>query len=554
VFIKIPGGLMVWQSTFFEIPLIISAFIALYTASILRNYRHINLYRTVYYLLLAVFFWSVVYLFELQLESISIQLVLAKTEYIAICALPVLWVYFSLQFSYPENNFKWKKVGLFGIPFLATLLIVFTNGLHHWFWKNSTQIVYFNASILTNKYGFWFWIHTILSYAYIIIGSVLVIIRLIREKRRTLSAIIIGLSVLLPIFGSLLFVFKVKTPFDFTPLVLTLSGVLIAVSLARFNLLNIKPIAKSMLFSSFKNPVIFINNEHIIIEANLAAQNLLEIPNSAFYHEKIDTILFRRTGYIPPIEAGYPFEINLFSMNKQKIFLVETDVIRDQSKQEGYLLTLNNVTSDKQINLARTDEIFYTAFLKNMSEISVYSEDLNHLLNGTMQIISEFLFADKVFIVSEDQVNKKIALVLNQNEVSLEQLKVQDISQVLEEVKKERKAQVYIGPHSIRNKCSIDPNVIGMIAYPIYTGQDYFATMFVLFTSWSITNDKRILFTERALIQTSLSVSRLLILKNLEKKVEERTKEMVKLNLDLKNNYNFLDRLVECKKRGKTHT
>ena len=536
---------MDWQNSFFEIPLLITAFIALYVAAILRNYRTIKILSVVSFLLVSAGFWSIFYSLEIWTADLNLQIIFAKLEYLGICVIPPLWISFCARFAFPKKILKPKYVFGYYFPFIVTLVIVFTNNLHHWFWKDSVQILYQNTYLLSNTYGFWFWIHTFLSYGLTIIGSVLVIAALVRKRRVSIPVFLIGFGVLIPILGSLTFIFKIHIPFDMTPFTVTLSGVLLAISMIQFNFFNIKPIAKSTLFSSLTDPVFFINNEHVVIEANKAAQMLFNISEYALLNDSIETIFKNKTGSIPELNPHEPVEIVLEGERVKVVYQVITTTVLQKEKAEGYLITLKDISAAKLIDQAQNEEVSFASFMNEVVELSVNSPNIDLLLHQVMHKLSDYLGSDLIMIVRDlDKQPHSIELPDKESLVMLN-IDLKNLTYIVDRAQKQRKTQIIHDPQSLKRLTNKTSLISGLLAFPLLVNSEVFGVIVLLFRDELFPSERQISFIEYSMTQIMLSVSKLLILEGLEKSVAERTNQVVSLNTELVKNLSFLNRLVD---------
>ena len=536
---------MGWQIKFYVLPLFISAFIAFYAVFILQIYRKVRIIHVLSMLLLAVGFWSFLYALELWAVKLADQIIIAKIEYICICAIPSLWIYFCMLFSSPKGITNRFSIYKFFLPFLFTLIIVFTNDFHHWFWTDSTQVLFGGTNVLSNTYGFWFWIHTFFSYTYTIIGSVMVIMTLIRRKRISASVILIALGVALPLLGSITYVFNILGSFDNTPITITISSVLMAISLVRLNLFNIKPIAKSKLFSSLSTPVFFTNNEHVLIEVNIRAQEIFDIPPMAFLNEKVETIIQNKTGVYHDIREQDPFEICINENNGLVYFRVISIEIKENKKIDGFLVTLQDITAEKQIAQTKNEEVETATFMNEMAELSVNSTDIDQLLEGEIKKIGKYLSAESIFILQEQgDKYRKITRLINTEETPAG-LKNEFLFEVMDGIKKERKFFYSETPDEFMETTSASPLVRSFLAFPLFSNQEYFGSLIITLGYKIDLNTKNVFVVEHSLLQIMLSVSRLQILSELEQKVIERTDQSFLLNAELEKQFRYLDRIVE---------
>jgi signal transduction histidine kinase/DNA-binding NarL/FixJ family response regulator/HPt (histidine-containing phosphotransfer) domain-containing protein len=251
---------------------------------------------------MAVFIWCFFSYLRFRVPVPMDQLLYYRLEYLGIGLLPVA----GLAFARALEGKPLRNGTLLALAVIPTLTVVFTwaaPGLPL-FWKAARL----DGRFLEVEYGPWFWINAAYSYAVVS----LMLLALIR-KRQASSSITRGwmtyMIVLLvlplavnvlhlgglasepqsflarwfaslpaeamqgpgaaaPPFGS-----PAVPPFDPTPIAFAVSSFFIAWSLRRFNMLDLVPFAKDVVFDAIKEPVVTVDSEGRIIGANREANS-----------------------------------------------------------------------------------------------------------------------------------------------------------------------------------------------------------------------------------------------------------------------------------------
>src|SRR5688572_459572 len=122
-------------------------------------------------MVLTMLIWTFCYALELVSTTLDGKIFWTTMKYLGSGAGPTAFFVFSLYYT---NNQKWFTPTLrwvFPIYVLITVIIVFTNPLHHWFWTEITMVE--GLPETQSEHGFYFWIYAVLSYVFIL-GSVVV--------------------------------------------------------------------------------------------------------------------------------------------------------------------------------------------------------------------------------------------------------------------------------------------------------------------------------------------------------------------------------------------
>ena len=537
---------MEWQHNFIEFPLLISAFIAFQSAFILGYFLERRLIKTLSLLLAAAGIWALFYAFEIWTAEPSLQVLFKKLEYAGICFIPPLWFHFCLQFSSLQKTKTKKSFSalIYFLPSILTWIIVLTNDLHHWFWVDSTRVSFGNSRILSNTNGFWFWGFALLSYTLIAAGLLIVILKPESQKRNPFLKIMVAVGVMLPVLSSILFILKVYGPFEWTPFALTVSGLLLAIGIYRFNLFNLKPLTKTALLSTLNSPVIFINREHVIVEANRAAEQLFAFSSSAFMNEKIETLFETKTDFIPLFDLENPFEISFRDGQQQVFYQVMAEPVIERHKPAGYLLTLCDITADRHEGMAAKEQVSEVAFINEINALGVNSSDIKDLLDRTIKIFSNPGWTDGAFLVLENGDPLLRNTPADQHAVSLASMDIGEVSHVVNQARTQKIMQIIEDSGHLKNIFPKNWKNKRLVACPLYSNRGYLGSL-VLIGNSEFSPARHCNLIEQSINNLMVSVSRLQLLEELENKVIERTDQVVKLNTDLENNYFYLDRIVD---------
>ena len=162
---------------------------------------------------------------------------------------------------------KGFEIPLLFVPGFAVLALVATDDVHHLFWLGNEPM-----SLPINPAGAWgFW--AFIAYAYLTVFVALVII--VRVCLRSRGIVARGLRYLavllmLPCATNAVFVvfFFSRTGFDPTPIAYAFSGILIAIVLRRFDILDAVPYAKSAFLESIDSPLVVVDSGGLVVGSN----------------------------------------------------------------------------------------------------------------------------------------------------------------------------------------------------------------------------------------------------------------------------------------------
>ncbi|MBC7333877.1 MAG: diguanylate cyclase [Actinobacteria bacterium] len=228
---------------------------------------------------LALAFYSFGYLFEILSPTIESKFLYYRIEYFGIATIPFLWLFFSLQYSDYNYVISTRRIFVFLIVPIITIIMVWTNKYHNFMIKVvgiSTEGVVHEILKIN---GPWYWVNAIYSYILIGIGSILLLNSISNLPSLYISqGLVLVLGALVPLIASVLYIFKlfpIKS-FDFNPFAHSISGILLTYSLFKVKTFQVIPIIRDRVFESMKDGYIIVDRNGKIVDANKSAQNLLK--------------------------------------------------------------------------------------------------------------------------------------------------------------------------------------------------------------------------------------------------------------------------------------
>jgi signal transduction histidine kinase len=231
--------------------------------------------RWIGFTMLASSVWGFFYGIELTVQTVEDMLVWSKLQYAGLVMAPSSWVVFSMKYTgYETKDKPWLYPSLFVLP-AVTYLLVLTNSWHHLHYKSNWLITSGPFPILGIEKGLWYPVQVIYSYFFYFLGTFILWKRFkyanLHFRRQTLLLIMGGLFPL--IFNALYQASWIK-PFeglDMTPYAFLFTYLLISIAILRFNLFNIKPVAREKILEVMTRGAIIFDHRQKIVDFNSAA-------------------------------------------------------------------------------------------------------------------------------------------------------------------------------------------------------------------------------------------------------------------------------------------
>lgn len=331
-------------------------------------------------MILTMLVWTVCYALELVNTTLDGKVFWATMKYLGSGAGPTAFFVFSLYYT---NNQKWFTPFLrwaFPIYVLITVLIVFTNPLHHWFWTEITMVEGFPET--QSEHGFYFWIYAVLSYVFILGSVVVYFIHYLRVPdlfRR--QAILMFLGGFVPLAARIpedFLGWDIVPKLDNIILFFLVSAILYFIAIFRLNALEILPIAHDIIIQNIKSGILVLNQTGHLVEINPFALALINAESKDVIGKSLDTVLKDW----PPIQYSnesrekVEHEISLTQNNMPKYLLAQISPIIDKRNISiGHSIVLVDITDRKLAEmelerLARTDVLTYVTNRRHFFELA----------------------------------------------------------------------------------------------------------------------------------------------------------------------------------------
>jgi PAS domain S-box-containing protein len=314
--------------------------------------------------------------------------------FIGLAGMPVAWFIFAFQLAYPQRELGSLITGLLlAIP-LVTQIVIWTNGLHQWFFR--TPLLFEKGvNIITESgssiFGPWFWVHTVYSYTLTALAVILIFrtaIRMYSIYRSRAIALIIG--ALVPLLGSFVSTFtpEVLGDMNLTAFGFMLCGLLWTWAMPHYRLFDVVPVARDTLIDSMNDGMLVMNAENQIVDLNPALANVLGIPARRAVGQSAVKILQHWPNLIDHLQTttDTPVELSLQYDGILYHYELSNSVLYNrQGQPSGRLIVLHDITIRKQAEEALRE---YAAELEaSNAELDAFAHTVAHDLKNPLSAL-----------------------------------------------------------------------------------------------------------------------------------------------------------------------
>ena len=388
----------------YAIILLLNAVILFFISPVVWRRKQVPGAKWFSYTVAAVGFWCATYAFELLSNSLSGKIFWVKIEYIGIISLAPLWLMFSLSYTQKRHpNSKWYPY-LFWIVPVVSYILVLTNDYHHLHYLSISYLPDIPHSQLVLEHGPAFYIFTAYSYILLLIGSIALIWAIInfpQVYRKQSIAIVIG--AIFPWIINLIYVLKLTSDLDPTPLAFSVTAFIYSWALFRFDLLNVIPIAREMVIDSMADGMLVLDSRNLVVDINSAAAKIIGInPPSKAIGQQADKILREYSNLVNKFELVFETrtELRITSEFVDGFFELEIDPISAQDgSTAGRLVVIRNITNRKATEeaLKQSERLYHTLIETLPVAIFRKNKDLKYIYVNQLYADNEGLAPEDIY-------------------------------------------------------------------------------------------------------------------------------------------------------------
>jgi PAS domain S-box-containing protein len=257
-----------------------AAFVAVAVAMFAWQRRYYRGGRPFAFTMLALGFWLACQGLALSTDDPHIAIGWTLLEYGGIVVIGPLYLLIAIAYSGQWRQLNRVARSLLFVPPLIFFIIALTT-LSTGLWWRDVVIDNSGYMYLVIQRGPVFWIHTIYSYACIMVGIGLFVYAVLFAPplHRYQSAVMLA-SAAIPVIGNiayLFFAFRVPALDDPTPFLLLMMGLIVYYATLRYQMLDLAPIAEREVFASLPDGVIVLDTQGNVASINQLAAHLLAV-------------------------------------------------------------------------------------------------------------------------------------------------------------------------------------------------------------------------------------------------------------------------------------
>jgi signal transduction histidine kinase len=353
-------------------------------------------------LLLAFFFYSLGYAFELQSKELNVILDWLHVEYIGISFIPSLMIILALYYTGRIKYLRPWAIFLL-VLYACTTLFVQTTNYRGLFYTDNQLIYSENIAYANFSHGLWYWVHQAAMNVALLTSIILYVIQVAKTTgmNRVRNAIML-VSCIIPYVIYLVYLAGYSPHhFDLNPFSFTLVGFLFAMGIFRFQLLEYLPITMEYVFNSMADAVIIMDSHGNLMIYNESAARLYPQLSLRMRGEPLD-IIIKDLPSLQDLKDGYETELEIPQNGCPAYFHIRVVAVKNaRNRHKGWTVIYTNVTERrlKEDRLIHKEKVLKGLNASKDKFLAIIGHDLRnsfHLIINMAEMLISNLQKDNI--------------------------------------------------------------------------------------------------------------------------------------------------------------
>ncbi len=308
-------------------------------------------------LMLSISIWSFFASIIQSTPGIYEKVFWSQIQYVGIVSTPVFFLIFSARYSQQDRWLTKGTIALLWLVPIITVILTATNYYHNLHWTGFT--INPDTDLLTFNYGPWFWIFTSFSYTYLLIAFIFLVRatqHLHIQYRRQIWIIILAL--LFPWTANIIYLTGILPieGIDPTPITFTITGYLVTVSIMRYQLMDITPIARGKLVDTLQDALILVDRRGYVVDLNPAALSILRTSRIRAI-KKPASVVLNHWPYLAnrfTRKTNGETEVKIIPDTSDRWYDTRISILKNSDRElTGYLILLRDITDQRIVEEER---------------------------------------------------------------------------------------------------------------------------------------------------------------------------------------------------------
>jgi len=335
------------------------------------------------------------YIFELLSPDLPGKIFWDNFQFIGYLVFPAGLVLFALEYGRRIPGHRLYTLGLFALVPLATVILAYTDGLHH-LMRADIQLV--SAPPFGELTYSWtpIFLVTVVYFYVLVFTAIFILTRAISQLPSIFRAQTLTLlgGVLIVIVGSVFALLDIDIGGhrDTAPITFALCNLCIAWGAFRYHLLDLIPIAHNQIFEGMPDAVVVIDNQLRVIDMNPSAKVVLRGLNEGVVGKRVSEIVLDWAQIMHRLQTTSVKQDNvelILDGRRTYLDISLSPLITRNDDLLGYLIVARDVTSRKLAEDAEHEQRVFAEALIEVTKALNSTLNLDDLLECILENIEQ---------------------------------------------------------------------------------------------------------------------------------------------------------------------
>jgi diguanylate cyclase (GGDEF)-like protein/PAS domain S-box-containing protein len=367
-------------------------------------------------LMFAVTEWALASGLEAAVVGIPYKIFWSKLEYLGAVSAPILFLLFVLEYSQKTRWLKPVYLVLISIVPIIGFIVTATEW-HGLIWTSFTpNLTQPNILMYGHGIGYYF----LIAYDYLIISTGIIILLEVwlhakQPYRHQIGTLLLGS--LFPFVGGIIYILvpDFLPGLDLTPVSFSLTGLVIAFGILRFQLFDLTSIPRDVLIENMDDGILVLDAQNRVVDINSVAQSFLGASAQDSLGQPITKVFKFWSGIAKRLQDNDDKAETEFrwGTNPPRDIHLYISPINGQRKQlTGRLLILRDVSKRHQTEAELAHNIEELGIINQISLAVTSGLDMEHVLKTLHEQCSQLVPIDIFYVALYDETNSLIHVPL----------------------------------------------------------------------------------------------------------------------------------------------
>lgn len=286
------------------------------------------------------------------MPDLATDMLMTYLQYIGVATMIPLAILFTLDVFNLETWVNRTTIALLSIGGAATLVMVWTDPLHHLVYSDCRLISGGAFPMRVYTPGILWWVIVVYHYL-LMIALTLLLIHVLRTSvgiHRTQAGLILAGAA--TVWAAHAVYISGNSPvanMDISPLAFIVVAASMLICFSRFHLLDVLPFAKEEVFTGLRDPILVLDVNNHLLDLNPAAETLLGIRGTKSLGRDIEHLLAHHPKALDSLRKGTPEAFPLVVKDRRRHFAIRFSALTDRrGKSMGRIILFQDITERKE--------------------------------------------------------------------------------------------------------------------------------------------------------------------------------------------------------------